>query len=267
MTTTAFSWKRVTDPSGRPVTGSVHARRALLTNADSQQLDPATGAFAFGPMPAEDYDLSAWIEGYGSIALGAFAVLPGQERGLDDIALREPGDVELTVFDAAGRPAEAARSGLRTEHGQTTQGCAIRGGRGQLAKLQPGHYFFECDTGGGRPRAFESATAEFDVVSGATTRVELRAQAAVRVTVLVRDPAPRAPELAVAIWVRDTSGSFRAFAKTHPRNAEPLAQQLRLPAGTFRLDCRATDGRRAEADVTIRSLDQPVEVTVDLPQR
>jgi hypothetical protein len=253
---------RIVDTLGRPLTGSVFLRRSHITNGDAQQLDKHTGGFGFGPMPASRYEVSALVEGFGQFGLGTIALEPGQERVLDDIVLKEPGAVDLTVFDAAGKPVDAQHTSLRTMAGLNTQGCEIRGGKGKLGTLQPGHYFFECHIG-----RRQVARTEFEVQSGTTSQVELHGSDAVQATIRFKDPEPANRDLSVEMVLRTGDGRLAAFAATYPESPEPLRQAIMLAIGSYRIDCTASDGRRATAEIAVRSLDDKPELTIDLPRR
>jgi len=256
---------RILDVSGQAARGSVFLRRESVTSGESSTLDATTGAFAFGPMPAARYGISAFTEESGHVQLGAFTLEPNQDRVLDDFILQATGDLEFTVVDVAGQPVDTTNVHLRTEAGDTLQAGILEHGKGKATKLQPGHYLVEVHFD--KRRAAEVMTADVEVRSGTTTPVEIRGRPGVQVRIAFRDLAPADPERSVLVYFRSEGGQLTNILKTYPQNEEPLVLRPRLPPGRYQLDCKVSDGRRVAAEIAIRALDEKPNITIDLPAR
>jgi RNA polymerase sigma-70 factor (ECF subfamily) len=261
---------RVVDAEGRAAIGYIWLRRDGGTVTANLPLDAATGSFTFGPAPAALFAISVITKETGVVHMGTVQLVADQERTLDDLVLQRPGGVELIVTEAAGQNVASANVWLHAQSGEALCSSVIERGLGKFASLQPGRYFVDInfDT----PHDVESMTAEFEVKSGAVTRVEVRGVRAVPTRLHFRDQGPANKDLSVTGCCRSADGHIIGFFQTFPVNSEPLTTWHDLPPGHHRLDCRASDGRQFVADIEVRAdavgtRSARQEFSIDLPAK
>jgi hypothetical protein len=134
---------RIVDMDGKPLEGSVSLLRDRVLTSDSVQLDPRTGAFAFGPISAGRYRVLAYTKATGQLPLGAVELQPDEERVLADVVVQPGGEVDYTVTDVEGEPVDSRLVRLYTASGESISGGVLERGKGRLAGLQPGRYLVE----------------------------------------------------------------------------------------------------------------------------
>lgn len=249
---------RIVDTTGKPVAASIVVMPRAFRFGASVQSDPATGRFQFGPKPAGSYNLTIEAPGFGRVPLGTVNLQPNEERKLEDLVLAAAGRVEIAVPSGADQQGNMLK--IVRDDGIVVTFVMVDH-RAATAELQPGTYTVVAQVGN------DGAATSFTVQSGATVRCELRCVPMVRVVVDFRDPGPTAKDLEIATVVRDASGTLVDVFQTYPSNDPPLRQQVSLPPGSYHLDCRASDGRRATAPVSIRSATESPALTIDLPAK
>jgi hypothetical protein len=205
---------------------------------------------AFDPTPAGELPLAR--------AAGV-RVARGERVAGIDLALVRGGRLAGRVVDSGGRPVPGATVWFRDASGGivermspvTTDG----GGRFHARLLPPGDYTALARTAD--RVAPESAPVR--VAAGATASVELVAAPGARLRAVCR-PADSAPPLAgTVIALADAAGraleglsgadALQALCGGGISSTAPVLGLL--PPGTYRVRASSTDGRRAEADVTL----------------
>ncbi|MEZ5962503.1 MAG: sigma-70 family RNA polymerase sigma factor [Planctomycetota bacterium] len=256
----AYLRGRIVDAAGCPARGNVFLS-GTWSGVPSRALD-ANGVFTFGPIPARRYDVGAFVDDVGQLALGFVALEVGEQRVIEDVVLQPTGDVEITVVDAAQSPVTAPHVRVYTAEGRTLNGCEIAQGHGRLARLQPGRYLIDVWANVTPPQILRG---EVTVRSGQTAHLEVRGCAAAPVTFAFVDPTAVA-DLSVRVSVRDPEGRLAGFAGTFPENLDPLRCGDSFPPGVYDVACEASDGRRASARLTVRSPDDNQALTITLPR-
>ncbi len=256
---------RIVNANGAPLEGTVSLLRDRVLGSTQVQIDPTTGAFAFGPMSAGRYRVLAWTKVTGQLALGAVDLQPEEVRVLADFVVQPGGDLVLTVTDVDGKPVDSTHVMLRSESSGVFGGGVVERGQGKISGLQPGRYLVEVLLARATTRQVLRGSVE--VQSGKTTPMTIQGRACVRVEIAFRDLGPANPERSVEVCCRDEQGQLTAIIATYPENEMPLTQQLELAPGRYQLECRVDDGRVVATELVIPSFDQPVKVAIDLPAR
>lgn len=262
---TAHLRGRIVDASGAALEGSVSLLRDRVLSTDSVPIDPVTGAFAFGPMSAGRRRVVAWTRATGQLPLGTIDLQAGETLVLPDRVVVPGGDLELTVLDADGHPVDSKHVTLRTGSSGAFDGGVVDHGKGRIAGLQPGSYLVEVQPERGTARQVLRAAA--DVHSGRATQVAIQGRLCQRVQITFRDPGPADPDRRVEVFCRNEQGVLDAILETFPEGANPLTVQGAFAPGRYQLECRVDDGRVANSELVVPSLDQPVAKTIDLPAR
>jgi RNA polymerase sigma-70 factor (ECF subfamily) len=129
---TAHLRGRIVDANGVAPEGSVSLLRDRVFSGAQVQIDPATGAFAFGPMPAGRYRISAWTKATGPLPLGSVELQPEEERELADFVVQAGGELDFMVTDLEGKPVDTTQIGLHTALGDEIGGGVLERGKGKV---------------------------------------------------------------------------------------------------------------------------------------
>lgn len=260
---------RIVDVDGKPLEGSVSLRRDRVLTIDGVQIDPGTGAFAFGPISSGRYQIAAYTQATGSLPLGVVDLQPDEERVLADYVVQPGGEVDFTVTDVEGEPVDSRLVLLYTASGESISGGVLERGKGKLAGLQPGRYLVEVhsERKRGSNRAAQVLRSSVEVQSGKTSQVVIQGRACIVAQITFRDLGQANPDRRVQVLFRDEQGSLHAVLQTFAEGSTPMTVQGTFAPGSYLLECRVDDGRVVTAELVVPSLDQPVQLTIDLPAR
>lgn len=260
---------RIVDMDGKPLEGSVSLLRDRVLTSDSVQLDPGTGAFAFGPISAGRYRVLAYTKATGQLPLGAVELQPDEERVLADVVVQPGGEVDYAVTDVDGEPVDSQLVRLYTASGESISGGLLERGKGKLAGLQPGRYLVEVhpERKRGSNKAAQVLRANIEVQSGKPSHVVIRGRACIEAQITFRDLGPTNPERRVQVFCRDEQGQLHAVLQTFPEGRTPLVVQEAFAPGRYQLECQVDDGRIVTAELVVPSLAEAVQLTIDLPAR
>jgi len=221
--------------------------------------DPASGALSTRLLPPGTYAVEIDARGFGKRPLGNMVLGRGQTLELGDFVFQRPGSAKFTLLDLQGQPMPNGLLRVSTDRGLAVCQVYIKDGSGAANELQPGRYFL---TGGqGAGQASTEAHGDFVIASGTDVHVDLRMQEQAYARVRLRDVAT--DDLQVNVFAFTMDGHY---AGGSPDWHRPTGQ-IRLAPGHYTLDCRADDGRSASGELTISSLDDHPEITIELPLR
>lgn len=256
---TAFLRGRVLDAQQQPVRAHVYAtpRNPRSLGTAGRPNDPLTGAFTCGPLHADSYDVQVRAKDLGCITIGCIDLAPHQDRTLDDVVFQPPGSATLTVFHVDGRRLDTIvniydASANDVAYAQLEQGSA------RFPALQPGRYSAIAELGR------MDASAVFEIKSGAETEVTLQAVAATTVTLDLR-AAPQPESIRVIVLRGDGSLVYSGQLSPSLMAQAPSRPSMSLQPGTYRVRCRANDGRSLEQDLKVTS--EPADLILELPAK
>ena len=258
---------RVVDVDGKPVAGSVALSREGVLTSDSVQIDPTTGGYAFGPIPAGRYRIRTYTHVSGGLPPEVVELQPAEERVLADVVVQPGGELDLAVTDVAGNPVDSRLVRLYSASGESIGGGVLERGKGRLAGVQPGRYLVEVhpewERGGNHVAQILRASVE--VQSGRTSQVVIQGRACTSVRITFRELGHLQTGRRVQVLCRDEQAHLHAVLQTFPDGPTPMVVQDSFAPGRYQLECQVDDGRVVMAELVVPGLTQTVQLTIDLP--
>jgi protocatechuate 3,4-dioxygenase beta subunit len=247
---------RVRDSEGKPIAASV----VLMNRAFGMGQGVTTradGTFDRGPIAAGVYSLEVDARGFGHVPIDCLTLHAGEERMLPDIVLARAGRVQLELRDL-GQP--MCQLKIVRDDGVTMTWVMSEGARA-TAELPPGSYTAATQLGNRRigsvafrVRSGETVAATIAFVTGNDVAVECRT-------------GPMPASSTVLVLVRDVAGTLvdiAEFHMLHQKGDEASNWTCSLVAGQYQIEARASDGRTAIANVTVRDGGEKPRVVLDL---
>jgi RNA polymerase sigma-70 factor (ECF subfamily) len=244
---------RVVDEQGAPVAATVTLERHSRWPAPSAETK-SDGSFEIASVPGGNYLPSVRGRDGRIAALPELTLRDGATTDLGNVVMRRPGWVNVTILDAAGRPAGAVVT-FQTVEGLRVD-CDDVVGSMRCGPSQPRHLFIEAHSSSDL-----RAVAEIDVFADATAAVELRLAPTANAMMQFVAARPRF-DLGVTAIARSDDGRFAALVATSDAR---LSAPIWLPLGHYALDCRVSDGRHVAAEITLRSVDEFPTFEIALP--
>jgi hypothetical protein len=243
----------VVDERGAPIRASIAATRVRESQGSSAETTP-DGRFELGPLSPGRYMVRVSTPAHGCLALEQIVLEPQREHDCGELVMKMPGSAAIDVRDEQGNPAKAFVV-LFDAASNWVASMNTEQGRATFPALQPGSYFVTC---GGAPRA---ARGELEVLPAARVYADVQMQRVGHADIVVRDP-DKVAELDLSV-LAFAGGRFAGLFS----NTRGAKVRVWLPPGSYALEVRAGDGRRARGEVTIRGLDDHPEVTVELAMK
>ena len=254
---------RLVDGEGAPVASAEISATRDGSSRLSSGLSDKDGRFKVGPLLPGKVRVAYGVGRFGAGDLGIREMAQGETWDLGDMRLQPPGELIVRVASkAASERATAPMVSLRSAVGDADEMFLTENSVASIA-LAPGRYFVAV-VGWSTDCADIEATVE--IVSGATTTVDLAPPKGAPVQVRLKSAMPRVGEVVADVDVFDSSGRLicrRRAASRHSGGERFDDLDLRLAPGSYVVRASSL-GSRGEAVIEVSSADVDATSAVDL---
>jgi RNA polymerase sigma-70 factor (ECF subfamily) len=253
---------KVVDPDDKPL-ANVHVSPIMkgAGGSPAETVDPATGAFRYGPYPPGEYQLRVQAENYALIQLPLHAVGPDEVWDVGTLKCQRGGSLLLNITYPSGMtPPHPCGLSIFDASGEYVDQVNVQDGVGRAGPLAPGSYSVQIAGEG-----LACRLQPFEVQAGVEMRVDVQVERGIAVEVECLLPESEPSNAGMSLVITDAAGTVvsRSTAWTRETSAKV---SFGLKPGAYRIEA-SRDGLKGEASFTISGDVTPARVSVQLTKR